>query len=933
MLISATLLATGIVVALGFRFVATRRIESEGLARIQSRNLAQALDQSLTGTLQKIDLALGSVAGEATGTWRNGQLNHPRLEQLLATEGKLLPWPGIIWIADARGRAILGNRPIALVPSWESRWWFLYCRTHPDAGMVVSKPIIGFLTKKWVIPCVRRFNLPNGEFGGVVVIPLSLDYLKSRLSGYEIGPGGSLTVRDSDGGFIARFPEASGGPDLEIGSQTGTAELMKFVQSGASEVTHSAISSFDQKPRLYTMRRVKDAPLIVGAGLAEADYLAQWRGDRGRILTLMGLSLLGIWAISWLFWRAWKSQALNAEALSLSEERFRLAMDATSDGIWDWNVATGAVYYSPSYTRMLGYELDEFSARVDSWADLILPEDRARVLAANEACIQGACPSFEVEYRMRARDGAIRWILGRGKAIHRDEEGRALRMVGTHVDVTGCKELEAGLRESEERYRQLFNNAEVGMFRTRLDGSEILEFNEKYLELLGRTMDEVRQQPSVVVWADRRKREEMVRLLEAEGHVMDFEFEYLNARGEIRQAITSVKLFREEGILEGSIQDISARKQAEEENARLQAQLQQAQKMESLGTLAGGIAHDMNNVLTGILGMAELGLEEQPEGSLGHRSFQAIIRAAERAGKMVKSLLRFARQRTAEEYELELNEILREEVNLLERTTLSRIHLELDLAPDLRYIRGDAGALTHAFMNLCVNAVDAMPDNGTLTLRTRNVDSGWVEVLVEDTGVGMTKEVLEKAVDPFFTTKEVGKGTGLGLSMVYSTVKAHQGQLEIQSEPGRGTRVRIRFPSFANRTQAPEGEEDRPAGTVPRKLKVLLVDDDEIPRNTTYEVLTRMGHAALAVGSGEAALTQLEAGFQPDVVILDMNMPGLGGLATLPRLRTLFPKLPVIISTGRADQTTLDLTLNEPFVTLLPKPFAMEELRGRLERL
>ena len=120
---------------------------------------------------------------------------------------------------------------------------------------------------------------------------------------------------------------------------------------------------------------------------------------------------------------------------------------------------------------------------------------------------------------------------------------------------------------------------------------------------------------------------------------------------------------------------------------------------------------------------------------------------------------------------------------------------------------------------------------------------------------------------------------------------------------------------------------------MPRKLKVLLVDDDEIPRNTTYEVLTRMGHAALAVSSGEAALTQLEAGFQPDVVILDMNMPGLGGLATLPRLRTLFPKLPVIISTGRADQTTLDLTLNEPFVTLLPKPFAIEELRGRLERL
>ena len=162
---------------------------------------------------------------------------------------------------------------------------------------------------------------------------------------------------------------------------------------------------------------------------------------------------------------------------------------------------------------------------------------------------------------------------------------------------------------------------------------------------------------------------------------------------------------------------------------------------------------------------------------------------------MVKSLLNFARQSPTEEHELDMNAILREEVELLERTTLAKIRLEMDLASDLRPILGDASALTHAFMNLCVNAVDAMPENGTLTLRTRNVDNDWIEVLVEDTGTGMPREVLEKAMDPFFTTKGVGKGTGLGLSMVYSTVKAHRGQIEIQSEPGQGTRVRMRFPA------------------------------------------------------------------------------------------------------------------------------------------
>jgi signal transduction histidine kinase/ABC-type amino acid transport substrate-binding protein len=206
------------------------------------------------------------------------------------------------------------------------------------------------------------------------------------------------------------------------------------------------------------------------------------------------------------------------------------------------------------------------------------------------------------------------------------------------------------------------------------------------------------------------------------------------------------------------VRDVTERTRAEDENAKLQAQLQQAQKMDSLGSLAGGVAHDMNNVLGAILGMASANIEAQPVGSPAYRAFDTIIQAAARGGKMVRSLLSFARQSPVDEQELDMNAILREEVSLLERTTLAKVRLEMDLAPDLRPVRGDASALTHALMNLCVNAVDAMPDDGTLTLRTRNVDEGWIEITVEDTGSGMPKEVLEKALDPFFTTKGVGKG-------------------------------------------------------------------------------------------------------------------------------------------------------------------------------
>lgn len=383
----------------------------------------------------------------------------------------------------------------------------------------------------------------------------------------------------------------------------------------------------------------------------------------------------------------------------------------------------------------------------------------------------------------------------------------------------------------------------------------------------------------------------------------------------------------------GTIQDITERKLVEDQNTQLQAQLHHVQKMENLGSLAGGIAHDMNNVLGAILGLASANIEVQPAGSPARRAFEVIIKAAERGGKMVRSLLTFARKSPAETLQLDMNTVLQEEVHLLENTTLSKVRLVLDLGPNLRPISGDVNALTHALMNLCVNAVDAMPDNGTLTFRTRNVDNDWIEVMVEDTGTGMPKEVLEKAMDPFFTTKGIGKGTGLGLSIVYQTVKAHRGQMEILSEPSQGTRVRMRFPACEiSHPNTANPAVDQVANPL-LAMKVLLVDDDELIQSSMQTILEVLGHTVTTASSGEEALARLEAGFGPDLVILDMNMPGLGGIGTLPRLRALRPNVPVLLSTGRVDQTALELASAHAGVTLLSKPFSMRELQQHLEPL
>jgi PAS domain S-box-containing protein len=517
-----------------------------------------------------------------------------------------------------------------------------------------------------------------------------------------------------------------------------------------------------------------------------------------------------------------------------------------------------------------------------------------------------------------------------------DSPASDMRFIGVFRDITERKQADESLREREEQLRIIFEASGAGIILVSPRG-EIQFANQRMAEMFGLTVEQLIG-TSYVEHLHKAEQEtgdqRMHQLISGEIKSVLLERRYLRADGtEFWGHLSGRRLENLDGSLRalvGIITDITKRKEAAEQKRSLQAQLQQAQKMESLGSLAGGVAHDMNNVLGAILGLASAHLAAQAPGSSAGQAFSTIIKAAERGGNMLKSLLSFARQNAADMRELDLNALVRDEVRLLERTTLARVRLVLELAPDLRMVLGDAGALTHALMNLSVNAVDAMPVSGTLTLRTRNVDEAWVEIQVEDSGSGMPKEVLEKALDPFFTTKEVGKGTGLGLSIVYSTVKAHGGQMELHSEPGQGTCVVLRFPACPVAARA--GEVTGPYRIMPNRgqLQVLVVDDDELIQISMEGLLELLGHVATIAPSGEEALVKLEAGFRPDVIILDMNMPGLGGAATLPLIRRLLPDTPILLATGRADQTAQDLVESHPFVTLLSKPFGLKELQAHL---
>jgi PAS domain S-box-containing protein len=550
--------------------------------------------------------------------------------------------------------------------------------------------------------------------------------------------------------------------------------------------------------------------------------------------------------------------------------------------------------------------------------------------------LAGEDPADCIDFSATLANGSEQGWISALTAPLRNTQGEVIGVLAFVRDDTARKLAEDSLQEREERYRTFFTHGPDGVLVLDPETKRPIEFNDQVCRQLGYTREEFGNLTLADIEAVESTEDSANRInkIMANGYG-DFETLQRTKQGDLRTIHVTAQYIKIGGrsTYHCVWRDNTDRKRAEAENASLQAQLQQSQKMDSLGTLAGGIAHDMNNVLGAILGLASAHIGTQPYGSPLHRALDTICKATERGGKMVKSLLSFARQSPVEDHKLDVNEILREEIHLLERTTLAKVRLELDLAPELRPIRGDASALTHALMNLCVNAVDAMPENGTLTLRTRNLNKDWVEVTVEDTGAGMPKEVLEKALDPFFTTKGVGKGTGLGLSMVYSTMKAHRGQLELLSEPGQGTRVILRFP--VDGTENPAGDSNSVTQTeTPRvAMKVLLVDDDELIQSSVQTILEILGHAVATAPCGEEALAKLEAGYEPDLVILDMNMPGLSGVGTLPRIRTLLPMIPIVLSTGRTDQTALTLASNHPGVTLLAKPYGLRELQRLLDTL
>jgi two-component system cell cycle sensor histidine kinase/response regulator CckA len=387
------------------------------------------------------------------------------------------------------------------------------------------------------------------------------------------------------------------------------------------------------------------------------------------------------------------------------------------------------------------------------------------------------------------------------------------------------------------------------------------------------------------------------------------------------------------------IRDITERRQSQEVLHQREEQLRQSQKMEAVGRLAGGIAHDFNNLLTAILGYADFLMEDVAPES--RQDVEGIRKAGQSAAALTRQLLAFSRRQILQPEILDLNLIVANTDKLLRRLISEDIEVRMALAEDLPPVKADPGQIEQIVLNLAVNARDAMPSGGTLTIQTmrgqpaahasggRTTESTGPSavMIVSDTGCGMTEDVRSHIFEPFFTTKELGKGTGLGLATVYGIVQQSGGTIDVETEPDKGTRFRIEFPAVAELVPAPAATEGQPPGAERGTETVLLVEDNDAVRALAREALTRSGYSLFEAVNGEEGLRiATEQRGAIDLVITDVVMPVMGGRELAARLSLMYPQLKILFTSGYTDDEILKGGTMEPGRSFIQKPFTPESL-------
>jgi C4-dicarboxylate-specific signal transduction histidine kinase/CheY-like chemotaxis protein len=717
------------------------RVHYDEQARIETGNLSRALEYNVSGILDKIDLALLEGKAEAELQLAKEGIDRSSFDNHISGTLARVPEMGEILMATASGDVIAyGLKPgVRNTANVADRDYFIALRDKPDAGLFISKPLLGRISKKWHINLARRVNNPDGTFAGVIHGNLQISQIEKQFASYDLGKNGIITLRSNDLSIVVRHPETE---KSTPGNLSISNEFSRIIKEGKTSGSYKVTSRVDGIHRVFSFRKINNYPLYINCGFATQDYLSAWYLELYKQLALVLLFVF----------------------VTLASARYVIS---------SWKEKQAA--------------FDDLSAARD-----------------------------ELEHRVTERT----------------------------IDLQNMND-------------------------------NLLKQSSQLLE------------------------------------------------------------------------EISIRKQAEDERNKMENKIQQTQKLESLGVLAGGIAHDFNNILTAIIGNAELALLRINKESPGVDNLHKIEEAAARAADLAKQMLAYSGKGKFVIENINLNLLLEDMLHMLEVSISKKAVLRLNLIPDLPSVEADATQIRQIVMNLVINASEAIGDkSGVIAVTTgcmdcnrdylkdvwldENIGQGlYVYCEIADTGCGMNKDTLAKLFDPFFTTKFTGRG--LGMAAVLGIVRGHKGAIKVFSEPGKGTSFKILLPAS-----------DKPAKVFSLNSSennwkgsgtVLLVDDEETVRGIGKDMLQEFGFTTITANDGREAVEIFKTTPGISFVILDLTMPHMDGEQCFRELRQLKPDVKVIMSSGFSEHEVTQKFMGKGLAGFIQKPYKLSALKEAIQKI
>lgn len=638
-------------------------------------------------------------------------------------------------------------------------------------------------------------------------------------------------------------------------------------------------------------------------------------------------------------------EKLTEQLLRESEKRFRSLYDNVSVGLYRTTPDGHILMSNPALVQMLGYSSFEELAERNLESDPAYQTENCRSRFKELLEQNGLVAGFETVWKRK--DGATLWVRENARLV-RDENGKILYYEGSVENITDRKQAEESLRKSEEKYRLVFNNAPLGIFHYDKEGT-IISCNDKFVETIGSSREQL-VGLNMLNLPDRQIVEAVRGSLSGKSSFYEGDYKSVTADKITPVRVLFTWVVSKAGEIEGGVgisEDITKRREAEAEQENLQAQLLQSQKMESVGRLAGGVAHDYNNMLGVILGRAEMSLAKMKSDDPLRKNVESIMRAGQRSADLTHQLLAFARKQTIEPKVMNLNETIENTLKMLRRLIGENIDLAWRPATALWTVEKDPVQVNQILANLCVNAKDAISETGGITIETENkvideaycathpeaISGNYVVLAVSDDGCGMDEETRSNIFEPFFTTKGVGEGTGLGLATVYGIVKQNNGFINVYSEPGEGSTFRIYIPIY-------EGEMTEKTETVVSEIphgtgqRVFLVEDEAVLLDMARLMLEELGYEVHTASLPAETLSYLqENSCSMDLLITDVVMPGMSGKELAGEVRKICEGVKILFMSGYTANAIAHHGVLDKGVDFIQKPFSLSELGQKVKEV